>query len=99
MTDGTSSQDSATPGEGVEIEPEQLTPEALRGLAEEFVTREGTDYGTGQAAGPKSGPGEWTLDEKVEQVLAQIERGEARIVFDPETETVGIVRSVDLRRS
>ena len=31
--------------EGVEIESSQLSAEALRGIAEEFVTREGTDYG------------------------------------------------------
>lgn len=82
---------------GVELDADQLSPEALRGLAEEFVTREGTDYGTGHGMGARSGPGEWTLDQKVDQVLAQIECGEARIVFDLETETVGIVPSRDLR--
>ena len=68
---------------GIELQPDQLSPEALRGLVEEFVSREGTDYG----------PGEWTLDDKVEQVLAQIERGDAKIVFDPELESASIVAS------
>ncbi len=68
---------------GVELQPDQLSPEALRGLIEEYVSREGTDYG----------PGEWTLDEKVEQVRAQIERGEAKIVFDPQLESASIVAS------
>ncbi|HEB91728.1 MAG TPA: YheU family protein [Deltaproteobacteria bacterium] len=67
--------------QGVELDPSDLSPTALRGLVEEFVSREGTDYG----------PGEWSLEEKVEQVLDQIGRGEARIVFDLELETVGIV--------
>ncbi len=30
---------------GVELSPDDLSPEALRGLVEEFVTRDGTDYG------------------------------------------------------
>ena len=68
---------------GVELQPDQLSPEALRGLIEEYVSREGTDYG----------PGEWTLDDKVEQVRAQIERGEAKIVFDSELESASIVAS------
>lgn len=74
--------DDASPqaGEPVEIPPEALSPEALRGVLESFVLREGTDYG----------PQAWTLEEKVAQVLAQIQRREARILFDPATETVTI---------
>ena len=30
---------------GIELSPEKLSPAALRGLVEEFVSREGTDYG------------------------------------------------------
>ena len=45
------------------------------------MLREGTDYGAR----------EFSFDEKVGQVLAQIARREARILFDPETETVDIV--------
>jgi uncharacterized protein YheU (UPF0270 family) len=53
----------------------------LRGVVESFVLREGTDYGER----------EFSLDQKVEHVLRQLRRGEARIMFDPATETVGIV--------
>jgi uncharacterized protein YheU (UPF0270 family) len=60
----------------------ELSPEALRGVIESFVLREGTDYGEL----------EYTLDEKVAHVMRQLERGEARIEFDPNTETVDIVR-------
>ena len=74
--------------EGVELDPAQLSPGALRGLVEEYVTREGTDYG----------PGEWTLEDKVAQVLGQIDRGEARIVFDLALESVSIVSTPDLVR-
>ena len=67
--------------EAIEIDPSELTEEAVRGLAEGFVSREGTDYGLQEKS--------W--EEKVEQVLLQLERGEARIVFDPETESVTLI--------
>jgi uncharacterized protein len=55
------------------------------GVVESFVLREGTDYGTR----------EYSLEEKVEHVMQQLRRGEARIVFQPETETVTIVLAND----
>jgi len=58
----------------------ELSPEALRGVVEAFVLREGTEYGVR----------EFTLDEKVAHVMRQLERGEAHVVFDPESETVDI---------
>jgi uncharacterized protein YheU (UPF0270 family) len=58
-----------------------LSAEALRGVLEAFVLREGTDYGERDAA----------HESKVAQVLRQLERGEARIVFDPATQAVNIV--------
>ena len=66
--------------EPVEIPPAALSPQALRGVIEAFVLREGTDYGER----------EFTLEQKCAQVLAQIRRGEARILYDPESETVTI---------
>lgn len=65
----------------VEIPHTELSAEALRGVLESFVLREGTDYGER----------EYSLDEKVAHVLRQIERGEARIMFDPNTESVTLV--------
>jgi uncharacterized protein YheU (UPF0270 family) len=59
----------------------QLSADALQGVVEAFVLREGTDYGAT----------EYSLGQKVAHVLAQLERGEARIVFDPATESVDIV--------
>ena len=69
--------------EVVTIAPESLSDRALRGLIEEFVTRDGTDYGATEK----------TLEEKVADVMAQIEGGEVRIVFDPESELVNLVTS------
>lgn len=54
-----------------------LAPETLRNLIEEFVTREGTDYG---------GP-EYSLADKVAQVRRQLERGLVVIVYDPQTQS------------
>ena len=60
---------------------QELSPEALRGVVESFVLREGTEYGRR----------EFTLDEKVAHVMQQLQRGEARILFDPASESIDIV--------
>jgi len=58
-----------------------LSPEALRGLIESFVLREGTDYGAVERS----------HEQKIADVMRQLKRGEARIEFDAKTETVNIV--------
>jgi uncharacterized protein len=60
---------------------QQISPEALQGLIEEFITREGTDYGEV----------EFSLSQKVKQVEQQLARGEIAIVFDLATESVSIL--------
>jgi uncharacterized protein YheU (UPF0270 family) len=67
----------------------ELSTGALRGVVEAFILREGTDYGSR----------EFSLDEKVVHVMGQLERGEAHIVFDPETQSVDIVIADRLRKS
>ncbi|KFA95130.1 MULTISPECIES: YheU family protein [Vibrio] len=64
---------------------QQIAAETLDNLIKEFVLREGTDYGDT----------EWSLDDKVSHVKAQLENGEAVIVFSELHETVDI----QLRRS
>jgi hypothetical protein len=59
----------------------ELSEEALQGVVESFVLREGTDYGERDVP----------FDAKVAQVIRQLERGEARIMFDPETQSVHLV--------
>jgi uncharacterized protein YheU (UPF0270 family) len=66
---------------GVVIPAGSLSEAALGGLIESFVNREGTDYGARERS----------LAAKVAAVRRQLERGEARIEFDPETESVNIV--------
>jgi uncharacterized protein len=70
------------PQEPVTIPYTELSAEALRGVVEAFVLREGTDYGER----------EFSLEQKFHHVIQQLERGEAQIVFDPNTETVDLVR-------
>ena len=65
----------------VDVPYTELSPEALRGVIEAFVLREGTDYGERDVP----------FDTKVAQVRRQVERGEAHIRFDPVTDTVDIV--------
>lgn len=65
----------------IRVAPEALAPETLRAVIESFVLREGTDYGLHETS----------LDAKVAQVLAQLHKGEAHIVFDPATESIAIV--------
>jgi len=69
---------------GVVVSHAYLTPTALRGLVEEFVTREGTDNGY---AGK-------TLDQKVAAVMRQLERGDVVIVHDTESQSTSIVPNV-----
>ena len=72
------SKEEAAP---IRLEPDDLAPDTLRAVIESFVLREGTDYGLQETS----------LDDKVEQVLTQLRRGKAHIVFDPATESVTIV--------
>jgi uncharacterized protein YheU (UPF0270 family) len=67
--------------EPIVIPHRDLSETALRGVLESFVLREGTDYGEREVC----------QDQKVAQVLRQLERGEAQIVFDPAAESVDIV--------
>jgi uncharacterized protein YheU (UPF0270 family) len=63
----------------------QISPDALQGLIEEFITREGTDYGEA----------EFSLVQKVKQVERQLVRGDVVIVFDPTSESVSILTKHD----
>ena len=71
------------------VPSDRLSREALAGLVEEFVTREGTDYGHGTP----------TLDDKRAEVLRQIEGGEVVIVYDPESGSCNLVVRSDLPTS
>ena len=63
------------------ISYDKLEPAILRSILEDFVSRDGTDYGER----------EYSVDEKVEQVRLLLEAGKATISFNPEDETCTIV--------
>jgi uncharacterized protein len=67
----------------------ELSPEALTGLIQEFVTRDGTDSGYTRGS----------LEENVAMVRRQLEAGQAVIVFDDLTKTCNIMPADTIARS
>ena len=73
----------------IEIPWDALPADTLDALVEEFVTREGTDYGEQEIA----------LERKVAQVVAGIRRREYVILFDTEAETAHILTRQQWRQA
>ena len=65
----------------MEIPLNAVSDEALAGIIEAFVLREGTDYGHA----------DFSLERKCAAVRRQLERGEAKLVFDQVTRSPNIV--------
>lgn len=65
----------------VEVPLEALSEDTVRAIIESFILREGTDYGREEVG----------FETKVTQIEKQLAKGDVKIVFDPNTETVGIV--------
>jgi uncharacterized protein len=65
----------------IEVPPGSLSEEALHGVIDNFIQREGTDYGAAEAS----------YNTKIEQIRKQIEKGDVKIVFDPATESVTLL--------
>ena len=64
----------------ISIPYSQIAEKTLIRMLESFVLREGTDYGVQDVS----------LQDKVSQVMAQLQRGDAGVVFDPKEETFDI---------
>lgn len=64
----------------LEIPHNSIDAETLRNMIEEFVTRDGTDYGSDEVP----------LTVKVQQVLQALQEGRAAILFDELTESIDI---------
>lgn len=62
----------------IEIPPEQLSPEALQGALEEYCTRGGYDS-------------EVPVADRIAEARRRLRSGRARLVFDPEEETLNLV--------
>ena len=64
----------------MKIHWQNLSEDALAGVIEDFVTREGTEYGAHEVS----------LESKVASVKRQLQTGHAVIVFDPETDSCSV---------
>ena len=62
------------------IPANMLSSEALQGVIEEYISRDGTDYGDIEVS----------LAAKFRQVKHKLEKGLAVIIFDDESETTNI---------
>lgn len=80
--------DSDHTGNYLIVPPEQLSDDALQGVIEEFITREGTDYGEF----------EFSLADKVKQVRAQLRTKIVQIVFDVRSETCTLMTREEIRQ-
>lgn len=78
---GSSTDFTSVQEEGVEVPYEQLEPETLQNLIEEFVTRDWNDWGEAGGA----------LEDKIAQVMLQLRNRKAKVVFDLKSQTANIV--------
>ena len=60
---------------------QQISPDALNGIIEEFVMREGTDYGSEERS----------FESKKDDVIENLKSGEIVIVFSELHETVNLM--------
>ena len=68
-------------GPGMRIPMDRLSADALLGVIDDFILREGTDYGHDDIS----------IEAKRARVMQQLRKGEAHVVFDEATETCSIV--------
>ena len=72
----------------IEIPVDRLNAEILTAIIEEFILREGTDYGAQEAG----------MENKIAQVRGQLARGDVLITFDPATENCTLLTRHQFRR-
>lgn len=62
----------------MEIPYTELSPEALRGVLEEYATRGGFESDV-------------SLESRIEQILVSLKQGKSKIVFDPDEGSTNLV--------
>lgn len=77
-----------TPEVPVEIPLDALSPEALAGIIDNFILREGTDYGSVEVS----------HETKIRQVQKQLERGEVKIAYEASSESVSLLTLRDWQK-
>ncbi len=70
------------------IEQSLISEEILHSIADDFVLREGTDYGLI----------EFSTEQKRSKILKQIKAEKILIVFDPNSESVTLINVADYKR-
>jgi len=70
----------------IEIPPNKLADEILVSIIEEFINREGTDYGKQEVK----------LDVQIKRDRSKIMRGDVLIMFDPKTESCNLITKEEL---
>ena len=66
-----------------------LSPDTLQALIEEFVTRDGTDYGESEVG----------LEQRCQQVLAQLKVGKIVIIYTQSTGDCNIISKEQFSQS
>lgn len=61
----------------IEIPYQQLSPEALQGVLEEFVSRDGTEF--------------TSVSRKAAEARMALEQGRLKLIWDPDSETCQLV--------
>ncbi|QDK39759.1 YheU family protein [Bdellovibrio sp. NC01] len=72
----------------VEIPQEDLSADAIEGIIEAFILREGTDYGSVEVS----------LSAKKEQIRKQLARKDIKIVFDFASESVTLMTKAEWQK-
>ena len=70
----------------IQILWQSLSPAAVNGVIEEFVSREGTEYGAQEVS----------LETKCRQVMRQLKKGDVIITFNDEDQSCSLVSSREL---
>lgn len=65
------------------VSHELLSETAQRGVLDEFILREGTDYGHR----------EWTIEEKRRALLRQLDDGRLQLVYNHKTQTCNLIEN------
>ena len=80
---------SQKPSPPLEIPAKALSEEALAGLIESFILREGTDYGAIEIS----------HETKVAKIQKQLAIGKIKIAFDPNTDSVTLLTELDWKKN
>ena len=67
----------------IDVPYEQLDPQTLRRMIEDFITAEWSDFGAEHSE----------LEGKIDQVLRQLKKKRAKVVFNLESQAVHIVKT------